>query len=306
MLTRYLDPKNDLAFKKIFGSEKNKDVLIHFLNDLLERPYLIEDVTFLKTVQDPEIAPHRVSIVDVLCQDQKGNKFVIEMQLAHEKGFDRRALYYASKAYCNQRKENVHFRDLKDVYFLAITNFSPFPNKKTWFSKIGLKDLETNEHDIKAIQLFFLQLPLFKKGKEDLKSMSVKEKWAYFFKYAEETNDQELEDLIGEDLIIRRAYQELDRFGWSEAELHTYDSIEMKQAADEGVREAAFDMGHAAGHADGHAEGLEEGIAKGLEKGEKKKSLEIAKKLLANCLAVSQVSQITGLSEEDIEALSGD
>lgn len=282
MLTRYLDPKNALAFKRIFGSEQNKDILIHFLNDILERHHLIEGVTFLKTVQDREVAPHRVSLVDVLCQDQKGNKFVIEMQLPQHERFDKRALYYASKAYSEHRKENV--------YFLAITNFLSFPHERTWFSKIKLDNLEA--------QVFFLQLSLFKKGKDDLKSMSVKEKWAYFFKYANEINDRELEELIGKDLIIHRAFQELDRFNWSEAELNTYDSIEMKQFADAGVRAAAFDMGFAKGFAESYAEGIEEG--------EKKKSLEIAKKLLANCLAVSQVSQITGLSEEDIEALAKD
>ena len=68
--SKFLNPRNDLAFKRILGSEKNKDILIHFLNDVLDRTSPIEEVTFLKTVQDPEIAPLRVSVVDVMCEDQ--------------------------------------------------------------------------------------------------------------------------------------------------------------------------------------------------------------------------------------------
>lgn len=101
--SKFLNPRNDLAFKRIFGSERNKDILIHFLNDILNRESPIEEVSFLKTIQDPEIAPLRVSVVDVMCEDQDKNRFIIEMQLSHEKGFDRRALYYAARAYCSQR-----------------------------------------------------------------------------------------------------------------------------------------------------------------------------------------------------------
>ena len=281
--SKFLNPRNDLAFKRIFGSEKNKDILIHFLNDILTRPSPIKEVTFLKTVQDPEIAPLRVSVVDVMCEDQDKNRFIIEMQLSHEKGFDRRALYYAARAYCSQRTKKKKFHDLKDVYFLAITDFSPFPKKKTWLSRIGLKDLETNELDIDAIQLLFMQLPLFKKTKKDLKGMSLREKWAFFFKYADETKEEELQKIIGQDEIIKRAYEELDRFSWSEKALNNYESIEMKKAADAAVKEAAFE--------------------KGIEKGEKKKALEVALVLLRQLLSLEQISEATGLTIEEIESL---
>src|SRR5579864_7778476 len=83
MLSKFLDPKNDVAFKKIFGSEKNKDILIHFLNDILEFSghQQIQSVEFLRTIQDPDIAAKKQSIVDVLCQDAEGVKYIIEMQV---------------------------------------------------------------------------------------------------------------------------------------------------------------------------------------------------------------------------------
>src|SRR5216683_2359883 len=104
MFTKFLDPKNDVAFKKIFGTEKNKDILIHFLNDMVtfREKSPIQDVTFLKTIQDPEVAAKKTSVVDILCRDEKGNQYIVEMQVAKEKGFEKRALYYASKAYVSQ------------------------------------------------------------------------------------------------------------------------------------------------------------------------------------------------------------
>jgi predicted transposase/invertase (TIGR01784 family) len=218
-----------------------------------------------------------------MCEDQDKNRFIIEMQLSHEKGFDRRTLYYAARAYCSQRTKKKKFYDLKDVYFLAITDFAPFPKKKTWLSRIGLKDLETNEHDIDAIQLLFMQLPLFKKTKKDLETMSLREKWAYFFKYADETKEEDLEKIIGQHGIIKRAYDELDRFSWSEKELNNYESVEMKKAADEAVKEAVFE--------------------KGIKKGAAKEKRKIALALVKQGLAPTQISKATGLDEEEILSL---
>ncbi|MBS0186375.1 MAG: PD-(D/E)XK nuclease family transposase, partial [Proteobacteria bacterium] len=84
MFSKFLDPKNDVAFKKIFGTEKNKDILIHFLNDMItfKDHGQIQEVTFLKTNQDPVTAAKKTSIVDILCKDEKGNTYIVEMQVA--------------------------------------------------------------------------------------------------------------------------------------------------------------------------------------------------------------------------------
>lgn len=104
---KLLDPKNDMAFKKVFGSKKNKDILIPFLNDMLEfkekKP--IVDVTFLETLQDPKIAVQKTSIVDVLCKDECGNTCIVEMQVAMDKHFGKRAQFYAAKAYTSQMRK---------------------------------------------------------------------------------------------------------------------------------------------------------------------------------------------------------
>ena len=205
MIEKFLDPKNDFAFRKIFGSEKNKDILIHFLNDVLtfKERAPIKDVTFLKTIQDPETAAQKTSIVDVLCTDEKGNRYIVEMQVAEEKGFIKRAQYYASKAYVSQAVKRGKYHDLKEIIFLAIADFIMFPNKKQWKSEHVILDKDSYEHDLKDFSFTFLELPKFPHKIEQLSTLE--EKWMYFFKYAHKTSPDELKKLVYHAPIIKKA-----------------------------------------------------------------------------------------------------
>mgnify|MGYP000656189249 CR=1 FL=1 len=256
LLSKFLDPKNNYAFQRIFGTEKNKDILIQFLNDILvfggRDP--IVDVTFLKTIQDPEIAAQKVSIVDILCKDQAGHSYVVEMQIAHEKGFEKRAQYYAAKAYTSQLLVGGKYHDLKEVIFLAIADFVMFPGKRAYKSDHVILDQESHEHDLKDFSFTFLELPKFTKSFDDL-SNSV-EQWMYFFKHAPETHEQDLAKLTTYP-IIERAYGELNRFSWSPQELLTYDQAEKYEGAYQASLEHQFDQGMAKGRAEGRAEGLD-------------------------------------------------
>ncbi len=306
MITKFLDPKNDLAFKRIFGTERNKDILIHFLNDMYGRTTNpIEDVTFLKTNLDPKIASQRESIVDVLCRDTLGEHFIIEMQVSDEPGFVKRAQHYAAKAYIEQRDKGIGYKDLKSVTFMAITSYILFPDKADYLSHHQVRDVATNEHDLKDFSFTFLELPKFKLTKDQLTTMT--QKWAYFFKNAKETHEAEVEAIVGADLILKRAYEELNRFGWSQEELRGYDSVDMKRESDKaclwGAEEKGLQKGLARGRKEGKKEGIKEGIAKGMEKGMEKGRKEIAKALLKNGMDVEEVAKITSLPLETIELL---
>ena len=108
LITKYLNPQNDVAFKRIFGTDKNKDILIAMLNAVLKNQMHtpITRVRFLSPVQEPEVLAKKQSIVDVLCQDSDGCQYIIEMQVASTKGFEARAQYYAAKAFINQLNES--------------------------------------------------------------------------------------------------------------------------------------------------------------------------------------------------------
>ncbi len=291
MLSKFLDPKNDVAFKKIFGTEKNKDILIHFLNDMLtfkeKKP--IVDVTFLKTLQDPETAVLKTSIVDILCKDEAGNQYIVEMQVAKERGFEKRAQYYAAKAYVSQSHKGGLYSDLKEVIFIAIADYVMFPGKKAFKSDHVIFDVATQEKDLKDFSFTFLELPKFHKTIDELSSLV--DKWAYFFKHADETSMSDIPKIIGDDAIIERVYDELERFAWSEEELRTYDQAEKYQWAHEGIMAQKFDEGMAKGEAKGEAKGLADA------------QRQIAQRLLKQGIDVATIAAATGLSLDEIKKL---
>ena len=277
--SKFLDPKNDVAFKKIFGTEKNKDILIKFLNDmvLFKEAKPIVEVSFLKTIQDPEIASKKTSVVDILCTDQDNNTYVVEMQVASHKGFEKRAQYYAAKAYSNQMNQGGKYKNLKEVIFVAIANFTMFPDKAAYKSDHVILDRETYQHDLRDFSFTFLELEKFHQSKDQLSSMI--EKWAYFFKHAPETTAEDLQAIIGQDVIIQRAYEELDRFYWNEDELLAYEDALKKDWDYEASMEQKFDEGKA------------------------EKALEIAKAMIEEGSSVEFIQKVSGLTREQIEEI---
>ncbi|KAJ6644822.1 putative sugar phosphate isomerase [Pseudolycoriella hygida] len=225
-------PDEKLAYEMIFGTEKNKDILIHFLNDILgyKQEEEIAEITFLKTIQDPEIAAYKQSIVDVLCKDKHGTQFIVEMQISKHKGFEKRAQFYAAKAYSQQiikededHKKMAVYAKLKGVIFLAIADFIMFPEKKEWKSSHRLLDTKTYANDLKDFSFIFMELAKFNKTIKELENIQAK--WAYFFKHAHESTLEQMEHLIGRDIIIKKAFQAIDQASWSEEELRTYEKL---------------------------------------------------------------------------------
>ncbi len=302
MISKFLDPKNDVAFKKIFGTEKNKDILIHFLNDMItfREKSPIQDVTFLKTIQDPEVAAKKTSIVDILCKDEKGNQYIVEMQVAKEKGFEKRAQYYACKAYVSQMVKKGQYEDLKEVIFLAMTDFEMFPNRKGYKSEHVILDKETHEHHLKDFSFTFFELPKFHKNMNELEN--VEERWMYFFKHAEETSEKDLHTIIGSDEVIERAYEELNRFSWNETEMRTYEQAEKHEWDQIAIMDQKFDEGLVVGIKKGIEKGREEERAAG-EKKRHTERQETAKILLAQGVSIEIVARATSLSKEEIQKL---
>lgn len=295
LISKFLDPKNDFAFKRIFGAERNKDILIHFINDMLDfrGDKAIQTVSFLKPSQDPEIAYKKQSILDVLCTDPLGRQYIIEMQVAKTPGFEKRAQYYAAKAYGSQLNEGEDYHNLKEIIFIAITNFIMFPDKPDYKSDHVILDKKHLTHDLKDFSFTFLELPKFNKTIDELST--IVEKWAYFFKHAEETHEKELARIAGSDEVIERAYEELNRFSWSRQELFTYEQETKHELDNRVIREAQL--------AEARKTGLTEGRAEGRAEGEHKKSIDVAKKLLSKGFSAEDVSELSGLPLSEVHAL---
>ena len=311
MLDKFLDPKNDLAFKRVFGSEKNKDILIQFLNDILDHQYIgeIRAITFLPAIQEPEVAANKQSIVDVLCQDQHGVQYIVEMQVTATTGFQKRAQYYASKAYSGQLFEGDDYQKLRDVIFLAITNFTMFPEESAIKSDHLILNSDTYTHKLQGLRFTFIELPKFTKKIEEL--TSIRDKWYYYLKYAPSTTPEAYWQLVKDSPALKRAYDELERFSWSAEELTKYDQI-IKRDKDNASawiaqfqkgEEKGIEKGLKKGRQEGKAEGLEEGEKKGIKKGIQQEKLEIAKQMLLKGLDMQLICEMTGLSEQRIGSL---
>jgi predicted transposase/invertase (TIGR01784 family) len=283
MRSKFLNPKNDVAFRKVFGSEKYKQILLVFLNDILgfKGDGQIVDVEFLSPIQKPEIAARKTSIVDVLCKDTLGVQYIIEMQVAPEKGFEKRALYYASKAYMSQLdKGDKKHASLKEVIFIAITDYVVFPKKAHYKSDHIILDKETHEHDMKDIAFTFIELPKYTKGKSEKLTNRI-EQWCRYFKYADDTTEEEVEKIV--DPAVKNAYEAINQFNWTEEELRAYEARIKQEMDNQAVMEFA----------------LEKAEERGMEKGR----IEIAKNLLKLGLSTQDIMTATSMTQEQIEAL---
>jgi len=297
-IVKYLNPRNDIAFKKIFGTEKNKDILIHFLNDVIERKDKkeITKVRLLNPMQHPEIIGKKQSVVDVLCEEEDGTQYIVEMQVAKVAGFEKRAQYYAAKAYASQPDSGETYDHLKEVIFLAITEYLMFPNKEDYKSVHVILDKKTQEQDLKDFSFTFIELPKFKKEIGELKSHE--DRWCYFFKHANDPED--IGELIdSSDEVIKKAYNQLEAHNWTNEELRAYEASE-KEAKDVKSREVFVQQ---EARQEGRAEGIKKGRAEGIKEGEKLKAIKTAKILINKDFNTQLIVESTGLSEEEIEGL---
>jgi len=169
---KFADPKNDLAFKKIFGDENHKNILISFLNSILDfkENNIIVDVTLANPYQVPKIPELKETILDIKATNKNKETFIVEMQKKDLHNFAKRSLYYTSKAYVSQLPKGNNYSVLKKVYFIGILNFKIF-DSKSFISRHLIINQETNTQDLKDFEFNFIELPKFKKELSELNSI---------------------------------------------------------------------------------------------------------------------------------------
>ena len=176
---RYLDPKNDLVFKRIFGEHAN--ILISFLNALLplEPSQKIVSITYLPSEMVPELPVVKNSIVDVRCVDNFERHFIVEMQMIWSDSFKYRVLFNASKAFVRQLDRGKNYIGLKAVYALSIVNEIFEPKSNHWYHHYKMTNLADSTISIDGLQLIFVELPKFKTKNFKDKKLSIL--WLRFF-----------------------------------------------------------------------------------------------------------------------------
>ena len=237
---KFVDPKNDLAFKKIFGNENKKEILISFLNSVLDfkDEKTIVSVTLDNPYQLPDIQELKETILDIKATNQNGDKFIVEMQKKDLSNFAKRSLYYTSKAYVSQIEKGEEIINLKKVYYIAILNFDMFENKN-YISRHLIINQETTTQDLKDFEFTFIELKKFDTKLEDLNTTI--DKWIYFINNASSFDliPKEYEDIKE----FQEAFQIANKYSWNKKELEYYDSMDLKQADDKNALETAEKKG---------------------------------------------------------------
>jgi len=294
---KFVDPKTDIAFKKIFSNEAHKEILMEFLNETLILESPIIELQVLNPYQVPKLYDLKTTSLDIKAKDQLEREFLIEMQVAKEDWFLQRALYYSSKSYSQQLKIGGNYQELKPVIFLGILNFDAF-EQTHYFSRHAILDVETQQRHFHDLEFNFIELKKFNKQEHELETIA--EKWIYFLKQA--TNLDHVPENLNTD-ALKMAYQIAEQHQWSRDELEIYEAQEMDVHKHNNIVQTAKNEGLAEGRAEGLAEGIEQGLAQGKEKGEKLKALEIAKNLLTTGLDIETIAKATALTPAEIENL---
>ena len=259
----FADPKTDFVFKRIFGSEARKPLLIALLNHLLELDgdRRILDVQHLSGEQHVDVAELKLSIVDVKCTDASGRRFVVEMQVLKVEGFEKRVVYNASKAYVMQLRNAEEYPALCDVVGVTLCNFNLWTEqdsagryKVPMLSRWRMQEQHSGERGLSQMQYAFLELPKYAAGDQP---ETLIDKWAYFFREAKNL------DVVPPALSegpFRAALEVARTATFSAEEWEAYERAKMAEQDARGALAVARQEGVAEGHKSGVAEGKRDAL----------------------------------------------
>ena len=295
VMAKYIDIFTDYGFKKIFGEEANKNFLIDFLNALLPDAH-IKDLTFKNTEQLPETPDERKAVYDIYCENERGEKFIVELQKAKQDYFIDRTIYYSTFPISKQGERGQWNFNLTAVYCIGLLDFkfSDYTDKGEVGEVVHTHTLK-NQHNRQVydkLTYIYLEMPNFTKSEQELETRL--DKWLYFIKNLEDF--QTIPEIFKNEVVFIEAIEKAELSRMSPTDRAAYysglkayrDSI---NTFDTAIREA---------REEGLALGIEEGKAEGKAEGK----LEIARKCLNGRMAIVDIADLTGLTEEEIRGIA--
>ena len=290
MTRTLLNPKVDFVFKKIFGSEDSKSVLISFLNATLKPKEEIVSVDLKNTDIEKEYVKDKFSRLDVKATTNKNETINIEIQLKDEHNMIQRTLYYWSKLYEEQIGEGDFYNKLNRTVCINILNFKYLKNDR-FHNVYRLKEIETNEELTDIEEIHFIEIP-------KLKGVDLKEEKDMLKVWIEFLRDPESEVIRSVEMNneeIRRAKDKLYKLSQDEKERELY-FIREKSIKDEAS--ALYNA-----EQKGIEKGIEQGMKEGLEQGEKKAKIDTIKKLNLMGLSIEQIAQGVSLTIDEVKQI---
>ena len=312
---RYLDPRADLTFKRIFG--EHKDLVISLLNALLplDDDHLVKSVGYIPVEMVPDNPLKKNSIVDVRCHDQDGRQFLVEMQMIWSKEFMQRVLFNASKAYVRQLDKKEDYNLLQPVYSLNLVNDVFMDDIPEYYHHYDIVNVEHTDKRIEGLHLIFVELPKFKPHTFSERKMQIL--WLRFLTEMGDVRIVPQEFLANPE--VKKAVDILEESSYTDAQLNGYDKFwdivrtertyinaAIRKGMSEG-RAEGFEQGRAKGRAKGRAEGRAEGMAQGMAQGraegEKSALYKVVERMRTMGLNDSQIAEATGMDLRQIEEL---
>ena len=315
-MKKYLDPKADLTFKKVFG--EHKDLVISFLNAML--PFGSEEEKIVSVEYlNPELVPvnplRKDSIVDVRCKDVRGRQFIVEMQMMWTPEYKQRVLFNASKAYVSQLGKSQHYELLQPVYSLNLLN-DTFSDSEEYYHDYQIVEMEETNEVIEGLRFIFIELPKFKPKSYGDKKMQVL--WLRYLTEIDEDTREVSKELL-DNPEISKAVEELEKSAFTEEELLVYDRFWDMIGASRLLIIGAIRRGHEQGHKQGHEEGYlegrqegrqegrregrQEGRQEGITQGHREERIKNARAMKAKGIQPDVISEITGLPVSEIAEL---
>jgi predicted transposase/invertase (TIGR01784 family) len=292
----YANPLTDFAFKRLFGTVANKDILIDFLNCMVKPEHKIADLNFGNIEALPTSSFERKAFFDIRCTTEDNHEIIVEMQKAPFPYMKDRALFYSSFAIKNQAEKGVEWDfNLNPVYFIAILDYemdkTEEANQQTLI-KAQLRDDLGNEFSDKLF-FRFLQLPSFKKTEPEL--FDHFDKWCYFLKHAKTL--QNLPEFLNEQVFDKSA-KSLEVSNFDKKELDEYEE------SIKGQRDlyALLTANEEKARVEGKEEGYTEGKAEGKAEGELETKVKIAREMKIDGFTAEQIKKLTGLDEDEYES----
>jgi predicted transposase/invertase (TIGR01784 family) len=287
-MNRYLDPTNDTLFKKIFG---NIERLREFLNSILDLPdqYKIKEIEFIPTEALAMINKGKRGAFDLKVKDESGNWYIIEMQRRNEPDYLKRVQYYSAHSYVQQIQAGIKHINLLPVVVISLVKTKMFDNDVPCISFHRVLETKTNKQYLFDLSYVFIELGKFSKEKLD----TVADEWLHLFKCAQ--TEQEPPEHITSSKVLD-AYHTIEMHNLTTEEYDAY--IRNKLAED--AEEIALTDQFTKGLITGEAKGIEKGKAEGLAEGEAKGIERTAINMLKQNSTVEFISQVTGLSNDEI------
>ena len=279
MPDKYIDLLTDFGFKKIFGEEANKELLIDFLNSLLEEEKgKITQITYLKTEKLGMSQLDRKAIYDIYCESETGEKFIVELQKAEQAFFKERSIYYATFPIQEQAVKGDWNFKFNAIYTIAIMDFTIEKESTNYIHRVKLMNTETKEIFSDKLNFIYLEIPKFNKQEAELESHF--DKWIYLIK-----NLAKIENVS--EKLQEKIFKEVFELG----EIAMYDRPN-RQVYEDSLK-AKRDWKNS----------LDTSFEKGIEQGIEKTQLEIARNAKEMGLNLDSIIKLTGLSKEEIEKL---